>query len=349
MPGAPNAAAPPEAGGDHRPAPLAGLRFCLLGPGKVGASLAHWLVAGGARLERVIARRREAAEALTAELGGEAVAMGDARPDLARGDAAKAAAGRADSRRADEARPAVDLLLIAVSDSALDEVVQGLAAGSDRSLGARVALHTAGSRGAEALAPLAASPGERSPVAIGALHPLKAFPRVLADVAEAAGILFALDGDPAALALGRRLTAAWRAKDALVPGSARPLYHFAASLAAGGVVTLLATANRIARLQGLSDEVAAGYLELALGALEATRQAPSAAAAITGPLARGDFETVAAQLAALGTLDPPALPLCQALALETLRHRGLSQEQRRAAASSLGLISNQTASNDTPQ
>jgi predicted short-subunit dehydrogenase-like oxidoreductase (DUF2520 family) len=315
-------------GGDSAPAgpPLADLSFSLVGPGKVGASLAHWLVAGGARLDRVLARRLEAARALTATLGGEPRTVDDSH----------------------EPRAAVNLLLIAVSDPALDEVAQELAR-HGWARGTRVALHTAGSRGAEVLAPLSAAGGQAG-VAIGSLHPLKAFPTVLPEVAKAAGILFALDGDPAAIELGRRLAATWAARSATVPGSARLLYHFAASLAAGGVVTLLATADRIARLQGLSDEVAAGYLELAQGALDATRQAPSSAEAITGPLARGDLAMVAGQLRALAELDPEALPLCEALALETLRHLGLSPEQRRAAARSLGIggSGNRNLDHDTP-
>ena len=195
----------------------------------------------------------------------------------------------------------------------------------------RVALHTSGSRGAEALAPLAGS------MATGSLHPLKAFPHVLQPVDEAVGTLFAIDGAPRAIALARRITSAWGGVATEVPAAARPLYHFAATLAAGGVVTLLATADRIAQQQGLDPIVTQGYIDLALGALRSARKAPTPAAAITGPLARGDLATAARQLALLAETDTAALPLCGQLALETLRHLGLPTARRSEAAARLGL------------
>ena len=74
-----------------------------------------------------------------------------------------------------------------------------------------------------------------------------------------------MDGDPEARDLAFRLAAAWGAEAAEVPAAARPLYHFAATLAAGGVVTLLAAAEEIAERLGLPEAVTRGYLELCTG------------------------------------------------------------------------------------
>ncbi|HEX2642280.1 MAG TPA: Rossmann-like and DUF2520 domain-containing protein [Thermoanaerobaculia bacterium] len=256
---------------------LGGLRFSLVGPGRVGASLAAWAEAAGARLVST-ARRGEAA--------------------------ALATAGQ-------------DLLLVAVPDPALAAVAPELAG---HPLGA-VVLHTSGSLGAEALAALRAGGS-----AVGTLHPLKAFPHPLPAPEQARGVFFALDGDPAAVELAGRLAAAWGGRSALVPPAARPLYHLAATLAAGGVVTLLAVAEELAGRLGLGSAeagaVVAGYLELARGALAAAREAQEAGlplgAALTGPAARGDRATVARQLEALLSIDPDQARLVARLARETL-------------------------------
>lgn len=266
---------------------LQGLRFSLAGPGRVGASLARWAVAAGATLVSVAGRR------------GGRPAWEDGPPRTALGNLETAGQ---------------DLLLIAVSDGSLSSVAARLA----RRPQARVALHTSGSQDASALAPLA-----RAGVAVGSLHPLKAFPRPLPDPAEGRGVFFAVDGAPEARELARRLAAAWGAVSAEVPPEARTLYHFAATLAAGGVTTLLAAAAEIADKLGLPPEVAQGYVELARGAVAAAGEALAASrplsSAITGPAARGDRATLARHLEALRHVSPDKLPLALFAALETLR------------------------------
>jgi len=258
------------------PLPLRGLTFSVAGPGRVGASLAAWLEAGGARR--------------------------------------RSTAGRADLPDLDTAGE--DLLLIAVPDPVLPAVAATLA----RRPQAAVVLHTSGSLDAEALAPLRTSGS-----AVGTLHPLKAFPHPLPDPEQARGVFFAVDGDRAARDLAFRLAAAWGAAAAEVPAAVRSLYHFAATLAAGGVVTLLATAEEIAERLGLPKAVTRGYLELCRGAVAAAAEAHAEGhplgAALTGPVARGDRDTVARHLEALRELAPEKLPLTLALARETLRQR----------------------------
>lgn len=265
-------------------ASLYGLRFSVVGPGRVGKSVAGWAVAAGAEL--VAAAGRDGVAGFGS--GGQ------------------------------------DLLLIAVPDGVLAEVAERLATRAQ----AAVVLHTSGSRDAAVLAPLRAAGS-----AAGTLHPLKAFPRVLSAPEEASGVFFALDGEPAAQALARRLVAAWGGVAGEVPPAARPLYHFAATLAAGGVATLLATAADLARKAGLPPEVASGYLELARGtvaaAIASSPRAPgpaAALAAITGPVARGDLATVQSHFQALRAAAPERLELARELARETLRQVAAVQE-----------------------
>ena len=220
-----------------------------------------------------------------------------------------------------------DLLLISVPDPVLRAVAAGLAGRPQ----AAVALHTSGSLDASALAPI-----REAGSAVGSLHPLKAFPRPLPDPAEAKGVFFAVDGDPEASALAHRIAAAWGGTSAEVSPEVRPLYHFAATLSAGGAVTVLALAEDLARRLGLPEAAIRGYLELCRGAVAQAVATGTPAAVLTGPAARGDRATVAGHLEALRELAPDRLPLVRELARETLRQRerlgGLTADQRELAA-----------------
>jgi predicted short-subunit dehydrogenase-like oxidoreductase (DUF2520 family) len=258
------------------PAPLAGLRFSLVGSGRVGTSVAAWAAAAGAELVAV--------------------------------------AGRTELR--DLSSAGQDLLLIAVPDGALAEVAGRLAERPQ----AVVALHTSGSRDAGVLAPLRAAG-----TSVGALHPLKAFPRQMPELDQARGVFFALDGEPAAQLLARRLVTAWAGVAGEVPPEARPIYHFAATLAAGGVATLLAAAAELASRAGLPPAVGDGYLELARGTVAAavtttgTGGTTGAVEVLTGPVARGDLATFELHVAALRAIAPERVPLALELAREMLR------------------------------
>lgn len=267
--------------------PLADLRFSLVGAGKVGTSLASWAVSRGATLLTVAGRAASERGHEGAErLGADFVPL----EELSSADQ--------------------ELLLIAVPDPALAEVAERLAARPQ----ARVALHVSGSRPAAVLEPL-----RRAGCAIGSLHPLRAFPLPCLDPQAAAGILFAIDGDPTAEQLARRLVTSWDGAPVRIEAGERPLYHFAATLAAGGVVTLLAAAVEIAAQLNLPREVLGGYLALARSALDGIEHAGAPAPAITGPAARGDVQTVLEQIAAVRIHGPELAELARVLARETCR------------------------------
>lgn len=274
------------------PPALDGLSFSLIGAGAVGQSLAAWFVARGGKLVQVAGRPGAAgfdtAAAFARRLGAAAADLGTL-----------STAGE-------------DLLLIAVPDGALAGVAATLAARGQ----ARVALHVSGVTPAEVLAALRAGGS-----AIGGFHPLRAFPAPEPDAGMAAGVFFALDGDPPALALGRRLATALGGSAAAVAAAQRPLYHLVATLLAGGVTTVVASAMEIAHRAGLPPEARPGFARLATDALAGALARPDPAAGITGPAARGDQETFLLELAQLHHLAPEAAPAVVALARESLRQR----------------------------
>jgi len=257
------------------------LALSIVGPGRVGASLAHWATEMGSTLRQVAARRADTAQQLVSELGGCASSI----EELCTEDD--------------------DLLLVTVTDSAISSVAQTL---SHRRQ-ARVVLHSSGRLDASALACLR----DRGS-AVGTLHPLMAFPGVSKTVQDARDVVFGVDGDPDATDLATCIARGVGGTAVRVDSDIRPLYHLGATLAAGGVVTLLAAACELARRLGVDPEVGDGYLRLAQGALEKAASSDSFADAITGPVARGEIAEYEEQISRLRSLDPDLAEIAEKLA-----------------------------------
>jgi predicted short-subunit dehydrogenase-like oxidoreductase (DUF2520 family) len=213
-------------------------------------------------------------------------------------------------------------ILIAVPDDAIGDVARVLAgAGMHRG----TALHTSGARGPEALAPLAAAG-----VACGTLHPLQTVANPAEGVRGLPGVAFAVDGAPEAAAWAEHLVAVLGGVSLHIPAASRPLYHAAAVMASNYVTTLMRTAVMLMKEAGVEDGSARRALEpLALTSVENALQF-GPAAALTGPIARGDVDTVSGHLVAMAEAPPGVERLYRALGpatLEIARERGLAEVQ----------------------
>ena len=106
----------------------------------------------------------------------------------------------------------------------------------------------------------------------------------------------------------------------------RPLYHAAASVASNYVVTLAGIAEQLAARAGVPRELLA---PLAEAAIDQWRRR-GAREALTGPIVRGDVETVRRQREAVAAQAPDALAAWDALAERTgvLARTGSALEER---------------------
>lgn len=96
-----------------------------------------------------------------------------------------------------------------------------------------------------------------------------------------------------------------------MPDDARPLYHAALSWSAASLVTLTETAADLLRAAGVESPARVLAPLLGAGVDTALREG---AAALTGPVARGDSGTVRVHLAALAAASPELIPAYVALA-----------------------------------
>jgi predicted short-subunit dehydrogenase-like oxidoreductase (DUF2520 family) len=223
-----------------------------------------------------------------------------------------------------------ELIFIAVADAAVAEVCAQLAA--ERLLmPGQVVAHLAGTLPLSVLDP-ALEAGART----GSLHPLRAV--VLNGPPDALkGATASIAGsDETARSVLAAVAHALGLSPLVVDDRRRALYHAAAVLAGGAQVALFAEAVRAFQMATGAEEpeARAALLPLSLGALNALF-GRHPAAALTGPVPRGDAETVAAHRAALRAADPALLPLYDALATASLR---LAREGQRASDEALARV-----------
>lgn len=193
----------------------------------------------------------------------------------------------------------VDAVLLCVPDGAVSEVAASIAPSPHV-----VVAHCAG---ALTLDVLAAHPRRAS------IHPLTSMPSPpIGSERLLAGTWFAIAGDPFAGrvvdALGGRVVEPREDR--------RTEYHAAAVIASNHLVALLGQVERVAARSGVP---LGAFLDLAAGTLDNVGDL-GPAGALTGPVARGDWPTVAAHLAAL---DPDEREAYLALARAAARLVGL--------------------------
>jgi predicted short-subunit dehydrogenase-like oxidoreductase (DUF2520 family) len=142
------------------------------------------------------------------------------------------------------------------------------------------------------------------------LHPLMTVPAG-AGPGVFAGAGCAVDGSTSrALAAAEALAAALGMRAARVTAEDRAAYHAAASIASNFLVTLQGVAERLAATAGVDRELLAPLVRAAVE----NWAADGAAAALTGPIARGDEATVERQRAAIAERAPDLLAVFDALA-----------------------------------
>lgn len=204
-----------------------------------------------------------------------------------------------------------DLIVIAVADAALAEVAAGLAdalaPGTEPFI-----CHVSGGSGAAILAPLA----DRGALT-AAVHPAMTFTGDPAqEVERMAGARFAITApDGEALAEARTLVSLLDGIAVEIAEDRRALYHAALSHAANHLVTLMSGAAHALRAAG-ADEPEALLAPLVRAALENSLE--HGFDALSGPLLRGDAETIRTHLAAIARDRPDLLPAYRAMALATL-------------------------------
>ena len=261
---------------------------CIVGPGRVGAALGRELARLGYPIEGIVSRSLE-----SATRAREFIGAGTATDDLAK------AVGKAER------------ILVATPDRTIVEVGRRLA--EVKLTPGSIVFHTSGSVSSETLAPVRIQ-GAR----VASAHPLQSFAGPTEAIEALDGIFWALEGDETALAPLEALVADLAGRPHRISTEGKPLYHAAAAVASNYLVALLDVVHRLAGEAGIpASEVMDAFGPLLTGSIaNVARLGP--AGGLTGPIARGDVETVEGHVASIEARRPELLGIYRALGRHTL-------------------------------
>ncbi len=271
-------------------------RIGFVGAGALGKGLALALYRLGYDVCAVASRRRESAEALAAQIAGCRALDG-----------------------AQDVADVSDLVFITTPDSAIASV-----AASVRWRPGQEVVHCCGASGRDLLKAVENQGGET-----GAFHPFQTFAGIDTPdqaVARLNGVTFALSAGKGLAEFLGRLADDLGGRTVAVSDEDRPLYHAAAVLGCVYLATVIQAALEALEAAEFSgEEGLAALAVISQATLDNVRRLGPEASA-TGPLVRGDVDTVHRHLSALLASSPAAGSLYGALtegALPLARRRGL--------------------------
>ncbi len=273
----------------------------VMGAGRAGVGLARAFRAAGVEVAGLHGRH---------EAGG---------PDGVTAGALPPAFGRA------------SVILVTVRDSQMGDALRELLA-AHPAPGA-VVLHASGSADPAMLGKV-----RREGHPAGTFHPLVP----LSDAARAAealtGAYIGVDGDQEARSVARALAGKLGASVVEIPPGEKGRYHAAAVIASNFPAVLLRVSERLLREAGISREDSAGAARALLRVAVGNIESGDPARVLTGPIVRGDADTVRSHVRALAS-DPEALAVYRALslaALELARESGTDSAKLAEVRAALG-------------
>lgn len=264
-------------------------RVFIIGPGHVGRGLFRAFRASGVEVVGLHGRRPSAVATSSGDIPREA--------------------GQA------------NVIIVCVRDTQLDDAIQEIAAATRDGRISRdtVILHTSAIAEPQGLAPLASAgyPG-------GTFHPLVPFSDsdISAELLRKAWI--GIDGENAAKNASRRLAGHLGARTLEIPPGRKPAYHAAAVMSSNFPVVLASVAGQLLHAIGIPDASAYQAVDSLMSGAVANMRQVLPDDALTGPVMRGDAETVGKHLRALEGMESTR-EIYRALssaAVEIARRRG---------------------------
>jgi predicted short-subunit dehydrogenase-like oxidoreductase (DUF2520 family) len=244
----------------------------IVGPGSLGSALARTLTEAGYPVSAVVvrqgSRRIRQAKALARRIGAEVVTFGK-RPRT------------------------TDIVWVAVPDDAIAGVARQLAQSGDWK--GKLVFHSSGALTSDELAPLRAK-GAR----VASVHPMMTFVR--GEVPELAEVAFAMEGDGAAVRVARSIVEHLGGKPFVIKKENKVLYHAFGSFASPLVIALMASMEQVGIAAGIPNRDIKAVIGPLLEQTLRNYLQRHAAAAFTGPLARGDVATIRRHLLAMEKL-----------------------------------------------
>ena len=263
------------------------LNSAIVGAGRLGTALALALHEHGYVISEIVSRKstqsRRNVRQLARKVGARAVTLG--------------------------APLNAELVWVCVPDGAIRSCAESLYEAQEWR--GKLAFHTSGAVSSDELAALS-----QSGAAVASVHPMMSFVRgVMPDLK---GVTFAVEGDAVAVRVARGIVRGLGANFLPVRKSDKALYHAFGAFGSPLIVAELAAAEQVAAAIGISPKMARKTLAPMLRRTIENYIEHGAAASFSGPIVRGDVETVRRHLLALNKV-PQAKGVYLALAREAVR------------------------------
>lgn len=245
--------------------------YALLGAGRVGTAVAELLRRAGHEPRAIWSRSDASATRAAGLLSAPAVGLGDL--------------------------PEVDVVLIGVSDPAIESVVAAVAG---RLRADTVVVHFAGSLGPEVLRPAGGQ--------AAALHPVQACPDVATAIARLPGSAWGVTTDSGLEDwAGGLIERDLGGRPVPVAAEDRALWHAAAVMTSNGVAALLAIGESLMAAIGI-DRPEQVLGPLARGTIQNAIEGGGGGPTLTGPVVRDERVTIERHLTALRDRHAALLP-----------------------------------------
>jgi len=277
------------------------LRISILGAGKVGTTLGRLAYLAGYEIGDVVCRSRASARKATRFIGA-GYPQAAARATLSRSD----------------------LILISTPDDRIPDAVRIILRGAElpagpvkrRTAGRIVApsglapavIHTSGALSSSVLEPL-----RSHGTSIGSCHPLQTFQSPAGTVSLIGRSYFCIEGDDRAKLAAGKLVRDVGGRCFEIRTQMKPLYHAAAVLASGGLISLLSISLEALAMCGLEERDARRVLSPLIQGTVANLEKSGPARALTGPVPRRDTGTIERNMRALSGINQNWLAIYELL------------------------------------
>jgi len=253
-------------------------RLNIIGAGKLGRTLARLFSdAGLVTIGAIYNRKIESSQSAQAFIGS----------------------GRVISHIDELSKQPAELWMIATPDDAIRRCAEQLAALKNIDWNSTTIFHSSGLKTSTELAAL-----QNLGSSVASAHPAHSFASPQRSLTNFAATVCALEGDDNAITALDDLFSGIGGLTTTLQPEAKALYHAATVMASNYLVALIGVSESLLEKAGIEDALASTILAPLMRQSLENGLAVGAAKALTGPIARGDIETLQAHLKAIEQTAP---------------------------------------------
>lgn len=268
------------------------LTVAIVGIGKVGKTLAFLTKKAGYKLETIFTNQTEKLAALGEETENILILK---------------------EKTWNFTQP--DVLFITTPDDKIENTAQKLSEFNKDKWQKTLVFHCSGAFSSELLLEL-----KNLGAKVGSIHPLKSFAQSITSLSELANVYWCVEGDKEAIDFAQKLITFAEGKIVNIKTDKKALYHAAAVMSCGHMLALLdLSLNLLAECDIEPHQAKEILIPLIQGTIN-NFASQEISEALTGPFARGDFQTISHHLQAMLKLEKnDYLPIYTLLGQHSLR------------------------------